>query len=668
MKFKKFLAMALIGTMTLSLVACGSGSSSTEQGQTAQSNSTYDTIVVSSTEFNGIFNPLFYSSAFDSYAFGPVFASVSSLDDNNQLVDNAGNISYKEIKDDAGNTVQAEYTIKLKDGLTFSDGTPVTIDDYIFGLYVKADPAYDGISTFNTLNIDGLKEYYYDSPDYAKKIEEFKTQSENLSEADINAYIEKYTDEQIAKSTPADLNASLGLGINESASDFDKQVRAKLLEINKADEDMPEKAKSAKFEELKKSYINANLSDGVGVTEIKGIKRVDDLTCTVLLNGVNIVADRELATDAILPRHYYGVADDGTKFKKGDMTVPKSRNNAPMGCGPYMFKSFDNNIVSLEANPNYFKGAPKTPNLKFQVVSENNKVDVVAKGEMDISDPSPSKEIMSRLEKESIEYNLTDNNGFGYIGINSERIPDINVRKGLMHLMNREPAIKSYYGDLAEILERPLTSTLAEYPQDAKAYYTYDKAKALEYFEKAGYKKDANGKLVNAKGEQLKVEVGVGDLKNHPTAGIFSQMKNDMEELGAEFIVSDLQFNVLSDRIASGDLDMFALAWSNQNNADLKQIYHSSSANGSGSNYFKLKSPEVDALLDEVATTLDLEKRKELVAKELDLIMENAVIMPIYQRKNLNIFNGESLNMDTVYRSDSPYHTFRDEYHTIEMK
>ena len=48
--------------------------------------------------------------------------------------------------------------------------------------------------------------------------------------------------------------------------------------------------------------------------------------------------------------------------------------------------------------------------------------------------------------------------------------------------------------------------------------------------------------------------------------------------------------------------------------------------------------------------------------------MENAVIMPIYQRKNLNIFNGESLNMDTVYRSDSPYHTFRDEYHTIEMK
>lgn len=666
MKFKRFLAMALIGTMTFSLVACGS--SSNTQNTTSESNSTYDTMVVGSTEFNGIFNPLFYSSAYDAYAFQPIFDSVCSLDDDNQLVDNAGNISYEEIKDDAGNTIQVKYTIKLKDGLTFSDGTPVTIDDYIFGLYVKADPAYDGMSTFSTLNIEGLKEYYYDSPDYAEKIAEFEQQSQNLSEADINAFIEKYTDEQIASSTPEEINVSLELGLDESAADFKDQLRAKLLEINKQDESMVEQAKLAKFDELKKAYIQANLSDGIGVTEISGIQKVDDLTCTVLLNGINIVADRELTTDAILPRHYYGVADDGTTFTKGDMTVPKSRNNAPMGSGPYIFKSYENNIVSLEANPNYFKGAPKTPNLKFQVVSENNKVDVVAKGEMDITDPAPSKEIMSRLESEGIDYNLTDNNGFGYIGINADRVPDINVRKGLMYLMNREPAVKSYYGDLAEVLERPLTSTLAEYPENAEPYYSYDKAKALECFEKAGYKKDASGKLVNANGEQLKIEVGVGDLKVHPTAGIFSQMKNDMEEMGAELIVSDLQFNVLSDRVSSGDLDMFALAWGNQNNADLKQIYHSSSADGGGSNHFKLRSPEVDALLDQVSQTLDLEERKALVAQELDLIMENAVVMPIYQRKNLSIFNGEALNMDTVYRSDSPYHTFRDEYYTIEMK
>ena len=406
---------------------------------------------------------------------------------------------------------------------------------------------------------------------------------------------------------------------------------------------------------------------GDTVTEVSGIERVDDLTCTVLVDGVNIIGDKLLANQPILPKHYYGVSDDGTEYKKGDMTVPKSRNSVPMGSGPYVFKTYENNIVSLESNSNYFKGAPKTPNLKFQVVAENNKVDVVANGDVDIADPAADKETMARLEAESIEYNLTDNNGYGYIGINSERISDLNVRKGLMSLMNREPSVKSYFGDLAEVLERPMTSTLAEYPQDAKTYYPYDKAKALEYFEAAGYSKNANGKLVNANGEQLKVEVGVGDLKSHPTAGIFSQMKVDMEEMGAELIVSDLQFNVLTDRINSGDLDMFSLAWGNSNHADLKQIYHSSAADGAGSNHFKLRDPEVDKLLEEVATTLDLEQRKELVAQELDLIMENAVVMPVYQRKNLNIFS-DNLRIDTVYRTPSPYHTFRDEYHVIEMK
>ena len=573
MKFKRFLAMALIGTMTFSLAACsssnntGDANASTEQAQT-ESTSEFYTMVVGTTELNGIFNPLFYTTAFDSYVFGPVFSSVSILDDDNNLIDDTGSISAKEIKDDAGNTTQVEYTIKLQDGITFSDGKPVTIDDYIFSLYVQLDPAYDGMSTLSTLNIQGLKEYR---------------------------------------------------------------------------------------------------EGGDAVTEITGIKKVDDLTATILVDGVNIIGDKLLAQQAILPKHYYGVSDDGTEYKKGDMTVPKSRNSLPMGSGPYVFKSYENNIVSLEANPSYFKGAPKTPNLKFQVVAEANKVDVVAKGEMDITDPAADKETMARLEAEGIEYNLTDNNGYGYIGIDANRISDINVRKGLMHLMNREPAVKSYFGDLAEVLERPMTSTLAEYPEGAEAYYPYDKAKALEYFTAAGYKKDANGKLVDANGNQLKVEVGVGDLKSHPTAGIFSQMKIDMEEMGAELIVSDLQFNVLSDRMNSGDLDMFALAWGNSNNCDLTQIFHSSSADGAGSNRYNLKSPEVDALLEEVATTLDLEKRKELVAQELDLIMENAVVMPVYQRKNLNIFS-QNLKIDTVYRTESPYHTFRDEYHVIEMK
>ena len=91
MKFKRFLALALIGTMTISLAACSSNQttengSSTEQTQT-ETQSEFDTMVVGVNELNGIFNPLFYTTAFDSYVFGPVFSSFSILDDDNNLID-----------------------------------------------------------------------------------------------------------------------------------------------------------------------------------------------------------------------------------------------------------------------------------------------------------------------------------------------------------------------------------------------------------------------------------------------------------------------------------------------------------------------------------------------------------------------------------------------------
>ena len=94
-----------------------------------------------------------------------------------------------------------------------------------------------------------------------------------------------------------------------------------------------------------------------------------------------------------------------------------------------------------------------------------------------------------------------------------------------MHLMTREKAIATYYRELAEVIERPMTPTLAEYPQDAKEYWGYDKEKALECFKEAGYEQ-VNGKLVKD-GEQLSVEVAIGSASSHPSTPILTQMKSD---------------------------------------------------------------------------------------------------------------------------------------------
>ena len=57
------------------------------------------------------------------------------------------------------------YTVKLKEGVLFSDGVEATADDIIFSYYVFADPSYVGSTTLGSYNIIGLKNYQTQTSD-----------------------------------------------------------------------------------------------------------------------------------------------------------------------------------------------------------------------------------------------------------------------------------------------------------------------------------------------------------------------------------------------------------------------------------------------------------------------------------------------------------------------
>ena len=51
----------------------------------------------------------------------------------------------------------------------------------------------------------------------------------------------------------------------------------------------------------------------------------------------------------------------------------------------------------MDANPDYFKGAPKIPHLNFMEAAEADKVTGITAGTMDITDPSYSTDIASQV-------------------------------------------------------------------------------------------------------------------------------------------------------------------------------------------------------------------------------------------------------------------------------
>lgn len=409
-----------------------------------------------------------------------------------------------------------------------------------------------------------------------------------------------------------------------------------------------------------KEYVNDDLADGVDIESISGIKKVDELTCRVLVNGINVIGDRILTQLSIVPKHYYGEG-----FEKGKLAGVKEKNDTPMGSGPFVWVSYENNIVTVKRNEDYFLGTPKIEYVKYQVIDEEQKIDAIINGDIDITDPSASIEVVGQLEVAGIPYSLTGYPGYGYIAISAKRVPDLKVREGLMHLMTRTQAIKTYYGEMAQVIERPMTPTLTEYPDDAEEYWGYDPQKALECFKEAGYEQ-INGKLVKD-GKQLVVEIGIGEAASHPSTPILTQMANDLKAMGGQLIISDMDFSLLNNRVQNDNLDMWVMAWGNATNCDMTQLYGSEYVKAGGSNRTWIQDEGLDKLMEEIMQTFELEERKKLVAEALDMVMSWATMLPVYQRNEMLVYNPDRVNMDTIPQNTSTYYNYVNEIEKLEV-
>jgi peptide/nickel transport system substrate-binding protein len=131
-------------------------------------------LVYGVTDLNGLFTPFFYTTGYD----GEVADFV--LGDGLLRGDRVGDLVYKGIQGETRSYNGTNYTyngiadvtvtrneradttvynFKLRQGVRFSDGQEMDADDVIFTLYVYCDPTYTGLSTINSLEIQGLKAY-----------------------------------------------------------------------------------------------------------------------------------------------------------------------------------------------------------------------------------------------------------------------------------------------------------------------------------------------------------------------------------------------------------------------------------------------------------------------------------------------------------------------------
>ena len=206
---------------------------------------------------------------------------------------------------------------------------------------------------------------------------------------------------------------------------------------------------------------------------------------------------------------------------------------------------------------------------------------------------------------------------------------------------------------------------------------------ALGFFEAAGYTV-TDGKLTAApEGAKLEYEAmipadGTGD---HPSFMLLSNAHDAFEKIGFNLRVNDLSNSAdLWTKLDAGQAEVWCAAWGATPDPDMYQVYYSDVANGGGgtkatktdkaggSNYmYSIVDPELDKLIMDARTNTDQAYRKAVYKSCLDIIIDWAVEIPVYQRQNAFIFSTERVNIDTVTPDMTTFYNWLREIHNIEL-
>lgn len=333
--------------------------------------------------------------------------------------------------------------------------------------------------------------------------------------------------------------------------------------------------------------------------------------------------------------------------------------------------------------------------LQYKVINSNFLLDSLINQEIDVGNPNATSANINRL---NLNQHLTSRtirtNGYGYVGINAAEIPDVWMRRAIMKAMDTTTISEGYYnGNLCDLIYRPMSLESWAYPTDINVPfngktlsapgqyngetvdYVFDESASsiLTMLQNHGYQVANNRVVRDPDGEAIPefTFTVAGESQDHPAWQMFQKAKEVLGKIGISVKVKTDAFAL--QKLAQGQLSVWAAAWSSTIDPDMYQVYHKDSTAGSTLNwgyaaikrdrskyaYEAMVIDELSKIIDEARTSLNdtpmTGTRAQKYRTALNLVMELAVEMPTYQRNDLTVYNNNKIKAATLNQAPTAF-------------
>jgi len=306
-------------------------------------------------------------------------------------------------------------------------------------------------------------------------------------------------------------------------------------------------------------------------------------------------------------------------------------NADPVGTGPYRFARWERgDRIVLDANPNYFRGAPHIAQLTILIVPDQDTATTLLQShQADLQFEVTSIAYHTMIQNSGLAGLLANAPSYVAILFNTARPPltDVNVRRALVYAIDSKSIIRdTEYGTA--------TPAIADLTPFSWAYdrrltpVPYDPAKAGAMLDAAGWRMGPSG-MRSKNGTPLSLQLIYGQ-GSASAQDIVVEVQQMLHNVGVAVQLKSYSYANLyaaaenGGILNTGKFDMTVYAWISGADPDDSSTWTCSMIPPNGNDVSRYCSPQMDAAQQQALSTFDRAARKRAYAEIESLLLQDA--------------------------------------------
>ncbi len=299
----------------------------------------------------------------------------------------------------------------------------------------------------------------------------------------------------------------------------------------------------------------------------------------------------------------------------------------PVCTGPYAFQSFnpDGDTVVVR-NEYYWDGEVPNDSVTLRIIGDQSTRSMALQtGEIDVAYNLKTENLFDFEGNDAFNIQSLESLRSTYAFMNQNgALGDLALRQALLRGLDKETYTSVLLEGGATPGKAPVPPTLDYGYDELNDENAYDPEGAKQILADAGYADvDGDGYVEDPEGNPIELTFVYYDSRAE--LGVYAQAAQaSLKEIGINIKLDCVSYETMLDRRDSGQYDLLIWNVLVANTGDpenyLRENWYSQSVNNTAG----YANDEVDSLLDELATTMDTDARKDLIIKIQQDIMDDA--------------------------------------------